>query len=304
MMPQATEARIADYKRKGGIVVDASDIGELANRYTPDFATGEPAIGFIHRHLPDAEIYFVANTSNQPVHATARVRTKYAHAEWWDPCSGDISAAGARDVVLDLAPYESRILVFAAASTASPQRKSQPEKVPAKVEDISNDWTVSIGPLTDEHMPALRSWAEDARTRFFSGVARYEKTVRIEARGRETMLDFGQGTPVVSARLANGMRAWFESPVREAAVVYVNGRRAGSVWKPPYEIDVTKLIQPGTNTIRIEVGNLAINELAGQSLPTYHLLQLRYGDRFQPQDMRDLQPLPSGLLGPVRLIVR
>jgi hypothetical protein len=118
------------------------------------------------------------------------------------------------------------------------------------------------------------------------------------------MLDFGQGTPVVSARLANGMRAWFESPVREAAVVYVNGRRAGSVWKPPYEIDVTKLIQPGTNTIRIEVGDLAINELAGQSLPTYHLLQLRYGDRFQPQDMRDLQPLPSGLLGPVRLIVR
>ena len=31
------------------------------------------------------------------------------------------------------------------------------------------------------------------------------------------------------------------------------------------------------------------------------LLKLKYGDRFQPQDMNDLQPLPSGILGQVRV---
>ena len=50
------------------------------------------------------------------------------------------------------------------------------------------------------------------------------------------------------------------------------------------------------------VGNTAINELAGQPLPDYRLLWARYGMRFVPQDMKDLHPLPSGLMGPVILV--
>ena len=56
------------------------------------------------------------------------------------------------------------------------------------------------------------------------------------------------------------------------------------------------------NKIRILVANTAMNYMAGQSLPDYRLLNLRYGERFQPQDMDKIQPLPSGLLGPMRLI--
>jgi len=94
------------------------------------------------------------------------------------------------------------------------------------------------------------------------------------------------------------------SPVREAATVYINGSLAGSVWRPPYEVDVTKLLHAGDNRIRVVVGNLAINELAGQSLPDYRLLNLRYGVRFEAQDMQNLQPLPAGLLGPIHLVAR
>ena len=47
-----------------------------------------------------------------------------------------------------------------------------------------------------------------------------------------------------------------------------------------------------------------INQLAGQTLPDYRLLNIRYGVRFEPQDMENLKPLPAGLLGPVRLIAR
>jgi hypothetical protein len=64
---------------------------------------------------------------------------------------------------------------------------------------------------------------------------------------------------------------------------------------------VTRLLHAGENRIRIVVGNLAINELAGQSPPDYKLLNLRFGERFTPQDMKDLQALPAGLLGPIRL---
>jgi hypothetical protein len=100
------------------------------------------------------------------------------------------------------------------------------------------------------------------------------------------------------------MRALLESPVHEAALVYVNDQLAGSVWRPPYEVSVTKLLRAGQNNIGVVVGNLAINELAGQTMPDYRLLNLRYGVRFEPQDMNNLKPLPAGLLGPIRLVTQ
>ncbi len=117
-------------------------------------------------------------------------------------------------------------------------------------------------------------------------------------------LDLGEGKPVetVEKRSGNGMRAMLESPVREAAKVYVNGRLAGSVWCPPYELDVTRLLHAGKNTIRIEVANLAINEMAKGPMPDYKALNAKYGERFQPQDLQNLQPVPAGLLEPVRII--
>ena len=100
------------------------------------------------------------------------------------------------------------------------------------------------------------------------------------------------------------MQAMFESPVREAAVVYINDKRAGSVWCPPYEVAVGNLLHEGRNQVRIVVANLAINQLAKGPLPDYQALNAKYGERFQPQDMGNLKPLPSGILGPVRLITR
>jgi len=100
------------------------------------------------------------------------------------------------------------------------------------------------------------------------------------------------------------MRAWLESPVREAAQVVVNGQPAGSIWKPPYELEISGALRPGDNHLKITVENLAINWLAGRSLRNYRLLNNRYGERFAPQDMENLQPLPSGLLGPVRLVIQ
>jgi hypothetical protein len=67
-------------------------------------------------------------------------------------------------------------------------------------------------------------------------------------------------------------------------------------------LDLTGLLRPGQNTIRVVVANLAINELAHQTPPDRRPLIEKYGDRFQDQDMTNLQPLPSGLLAPIRLI--
>lgn len=42
--------------------------------------------------------------------------------------------------------------------------------------------------------------------------------------------------------------------------------------------------------------------MAGHALPDYRLLNLRYGVRFEPQDMDKVRAEPAGLLGPIRLV--
>ena len=90
--------------------------------------------------------------------------------------------------------------------------------------------------------------------------------------------------------------------MREAAVVYVNDQRAGSAWCPRYAVDITRYLRPGNNKIRILVANTALNYMAGRKLPDYRLLNLRYGERLQAQDMDKVQAIPSGLFGPIRLL--
>ena len=98
------------------------------------------------------------------------------------------------------------------------------------------------------------------------------------------------------------MKTFLDPPIREAAVVYINDKRAGSVWCPPYSLDVTQFLDKGNNKIKIVVGNTALNYMAGHKLPDYKLLNFRYGERFQPQEMDKIQVLPSGITGKIQLI--
>jgi hypothetical protein len=182
---------------------------------------------------------------------------------------------------------------------------------PAVLADLGRDWKLSFpaaaGPGAGKHdMAQLRSWTDSEATRYFSGVGIYTKEVRLAAAqlsGQRVMLDFGLGAPIASTpKVPAGMRAMYESPVREAAQVYVNGKRAGAVWHPPYRVDVTSMLVPGNNRIEVRVANLAINTLAGHALPDYRLLSARYGQRFVPQDTELIAPRPSGMLGPVKLM--
>ena len=112
-------------------------------------------------------------------------------------------------------------------------------------------------------MDHLQSWTENETTRYFSGVATYEKEINVPGdlvqSGLAVQLDFGEGKPLAEQNLRSGMQVWFDPPIREAAVVYVNDRRAGSLWCPPYALDVSSFLRPGDNKIRIVVANLALN---------------------------------------------
>jgi hypothetical protein len=155
-------------------------------------------------------------------------------------------------------------------------------------------------------LPGLTSWTELPGKQYYSGEAVYTHSISIASTpqaGTRIFLDFGAGTAITDNRRphASGMSALLDPPIREAAVVFVNGQRAGALWHPPYRIDISRFIERGENKIEVHVYNTAINLLAGQPPRDYTALRAKYGRRFDPQDMENLKPIPSGLLGPIHL---
>jgi hypothetical protein len=276
-MPPETQKKIDEFRAKGGI------IGIQKNKLAPD-AEGAPELGFVHRKLDFADIYFVVNTSNHPVHTDLKFRTGRAR-EVWNPVTGEPT-----NNAVDFAPYESRVYVVA--------NSKQPPNIMNPPRSRFGLAPITLSPFS------FPPWPDQ----YYSGIVTYQKSFTVpSARDPgELYLSFGEGTPVSieERRSGNGMRAMLENPVREAAVVYVNSKRAGSIWCPPYELNITSFVHPGENQLRIDVANTALNLLAKGPVPDYRELNAKYGERFQAQDMNMVQALPSGLLGPVRLIVR
>lgn len=175
--------------------------------------------------------------------------------------------------------------------------------------ELSTGWNLAfpdgpIGPLS-----SFASWSDDAADRFYSGSATYTRTIDlpedVAGSTNSIVLDFGPGTPV---QIPNplpeaNMRAYLDSPIREAAEVLVNGKLAGYIWRAPFRIDLMPYAHPGKNELRIVVFNTAINELAGETLPTYRLLRAKYGVEFIPQGMDHLEPLPSGMIVAPSLLI-
>jgi hypothetical protein len=286
----------------------------LAARLRPDvaFAPAAPEVGFVHRKSDAGDIYFVANTSNERQRLRAAFRVAGKQAELWNPLTGQVEAARVlvqsdqgTVVSLALEPYGSQVVVFTDRTLPARSAALPAGALPAPV-DLSHGWEVSFGrEQAPVNWDALRSWTEEDRARHFSGSATYEKRIPVLddllAPGVRLAIDFGASRPVASSPTGR-FQALLDPPVREAAVVYVNGRRAGSLWCPPYRLDVTGLLQRGENRIKIEVANLALNAMAGGPLPDYSALKARFGDRFQPQDMELVKPVPAGLLGPIQLV--
>ena len=295
----------------GHFISDEKQLGSALATYLPPdliLSPRTPRIGFIHRKLVAGDLYFIANTSNQSHHVQATFRHASKHAEWWDPFTGQISSVENPTAVdIDLQPYESRLILFTDSATQHDKRQP-PLRVPSKTVELSTDWKVTFtGTNQTITMPRLRSWSEDPNFKYYSGQASYYQTFDLSPQdlnsGTRAALDFGEGKPIEQPNPLPqfSMKAYFEGPIREAAEVYVNGKAAGFVWHPPYKIDVTKFLTVGTNSLRIVVGNTAINSMAGRALPSYRLLNQRFGERFTPQDMGNLQALPSGILESLRL---
>ncbi|MDP5281062.1 glycosyl hydrolase [Sphingomonas sp. DG1-23] len=282
-------------------IVEEGEIGRaLAAAVPPDLrlAAPTPALGFVHRRLAEGDLYFIVNTGNTPLHTAAHFLDDRGNGSWWDALRGRQWPAGSGEIAIDLAPYESRFLLFAGA----PRQAAPQTAAPVPVAD--GRWTLSIADRPARALPAFASWTSDPVTRYFSGTAVYRGTFDLAAsRARQCLaLDFGTPTPRDPSRSEARPFAALNAPVRDAARVWVNGAPAGSVWAPPYRLGLPGKLRAGRNVIEIRVSNTAVNRLAGRPRADYRLLHARFGERFTPQDQDKIAALPSGLLAAPRLV--
>jgi len=78
--------------------------------------------------------------------------------------------------------------------------------------------------------------------------------------------------------------------------VRLNGEDLGVVWQPPFRLDVTGRLKPGTNTLEIQVATSMANRwIADAGLPVAQRVFKTNDNPHKPTD-----PLaPAGLVGPV-----
>jgi hypothetical protein len=307
---------------KGVLVESVAGLAGALHRALPaDMeATGQTAgLGFIHRKLAGIDVYFVANTSNRILDGSLRFRAHSAAIQSWNPDSGSIVESillkNGQAIRLTLEPYESRVFIVADKVESGKENSDRlnansASKISEQLADLSTGWQVRFsGGATPQGLAKLASWTEIPGKQFYSGEAVYTRSFTLDSghapqAGSILSLDFGAGTPFEDKRRpgASGMMALLDPPIREAAIVFVNGQRIGSLWHPPYKIGISEFVHSGENQIEVHVYNTAINLLAGQPPRDYTALRAKYGRRFDPQDMDNLQPVPSGLLGPIRLV--
>ena len=150
----------------------------LVEALPPDLTLGDAAgkLGFLHRRLPEGDLYFLANTSAEEVTWMPRIRTARRHAEWWDADTGQASAADLNQP-LKLAPYGSRLLLLSDDAATSPQ--SQTAAAPGEAIQLTS-WTLAFpgsagspAQPTQEHVTDTLWTSKDA-TKFYSGEVRYQ----------------------------------------------------------------------------------------------------------------------------------
>ncbi|MFC6644625.1 glycosyl hydrolase [Granulicella cerasi] len=249
---------------------------------------------YIHRHLANSDIYFVATQKLHAFDVNVTFRMRGAVPLLWHPDTGETEAVdytvagGETTVPLHMDPAGSVFVVFTKDGPALGRHTAA--ATTEALTTLTGPWEVHFPPhrgAPDQStFPSLASWTEQSAPgiRYFSGSATYTKQLEIHAADlkphQRLLVDLGR--------------------VDVMAELTVNGKPYSNLlWKPPFLADITNILHVGSNTLEIKVTNLWANRLIGDQQPgtmtTYTFTDFH---AFKP----DAPLMPSGLLGPVRLL--
>jgi hypothetical protein len=284
-------------EEKGNLAITDIIVQVLANMGIEGEKLVDMGLAFIRREMRDGKIYYLVNHTPNEIDGYVTIGCPAKSALIMDPLTGGfgeasiISRNGHTDVYLQVKPGQAFFLrTFDDDKTDAPAWEYFTES--GDPVELAGPWNVSFisgGPRIpdDIRMQELRSWTSFGKNaEAFSGTAKYS-------------IQFENPDPYVTAWLLQ------LGDVRESARIWINGEYQNCLWANPFEARIGKL-QEGTNTLEIEVTNLSANrlrdlELSGGEWKIFHEINMvdRHYTRF---DATGWDPMPSGLLGKVRII--
>ena len=306
-MSDALAARIETIREAGIPVCDlrgGGDIGSVLENggIRADVVNLPDSVAFVHRKLPDGEVYWIANICSRPRDTSLgfrdymmeRQRRRVLEPKVWRADRGTVEDVSYRveegRMFVDLCLERDDAVFIVLQGRAEKESFRLPAGAPETEEVLPlSAWDVRFVPAIDPekvvdcHMDSLFAWNEsrDQFLRFFSGTATYRTSFHRSTDRKEArfVLDLGQ--------------------VFNMAHVYVNGKDLGLLWKEPYRTDISEVLEEGENTLEIKVTNSWGNRLIGDSaLPKEERATMTSWEFYSPDD-----PLPvSGLLGPARIL--
>ncbi|PSR53423.1 glycoside hydrolase [Adhaeribacter arboris] len=280
-------------------VMTGKELSEVlpALNIAPDFTYTKPQndtkILYVHRQLPDGEIYWVNNRSDRFEKVEASFRVSGRIPQIWHPETGKTeptsyqTTKGRTAITLNLTPNDAVFVIF-----QEPTTKSSFSLTPTSEKEIvtvAGNWQVTFQPNRGAPAGAtfnqLTSYTEnpEAGIKYFSGTATYNKTVTIP-----------------TGQISKGSQIWLDlGEVKNLAEIIVNGKSLGIVWKKPFRVDATNALKAGNNKVEVKVTNLWVNRLIGDQ-QTEVKQKITYTT--MPFYQANSELLPAGLLGPVKVL--
>ena len=233
----------------------------------PDFVASG-SIRYTHRTLPDREIYFVSNRTDQSVEDICLFRDGTQNAELWDAVTGEIRKLNNLEKTSKGISIKVKLDVSQSFFVIFNKSKSTVSEGVAKVINfqdkkqiltLNGSWTVAFdtiwgGPkkIVFESLIDWTTRPEDG-IRYYSGVAKYSKTFDIP--------DFSKLSKNSELFINLGV-------VKNMARVKLNGKDLGVVWTNPWQLNISGAAKEKGNLLEIEVANLWANRLIGdESMP-------------------------------------
>jgi hypothetical protein len=258
----------------------------------------DSGLKYIRRKSDSGIYYYLVNHSAEPIDSYLPINENGSSFLLLDPQTGLTGIAQSKNengetrVRLQLRSGEA-MFVLVSENKMNAESWKYLEKSKSPVEMVG-PWKLKFTeggadiPAATE-LNKLVSWTDlpDPVAQNYSGSARYSTTFELSGSlSGEYLLDLGK--------------------VCESAHVWVNGQDAGILWSIPFTARIRKFLKSGTNTIEIEVANLMANRIRQMDQQkvqwrNYHEINFVNID-YKPFDASGWKPMPSGLLGSVRLI--
>jgi hypothetical protein len=249
---------------------------------------------FVHRKTLDQDIYWFNNRSAASNSAEVSFRVNGRVPELWNPQTGKTEKVsyqirdGRTIIPLNFESWDAYFIIFRGKTAVKTYTK--PAATTQEVLSVTGPWQVGFqagrGAPATATFDQLASWTDNGDTgiKYFSGMATYKNTFKMSGivKGASYEIDLGE--------------------VKNIAEVSLNGKTLGVVWKQPFKVSIPAAgLKLGENTLEIKVTNVWANRLIGDAQPgTSNKITFTT----MPFYRADAPLLPSGLMGPVKVLQR